>query len=468
MATRFGLLTLAIIISIVHSADVLVINGDNGNPKDRLPLGLCQGDCDNDIQCFGDLTCFMRTGNQPIPGCSGTGIYGKDYCYNPQVSNALTFLASKQKHSYMYPLGNCKGQCFTDMDCAKDLKCFLRRGYERIPGCIGDGVLGKGYCYSSPLNNTFKPLPSPTTAPTQVSTNGKVTYIPGLLNVLKSGLRLSAGLDVRIIAIKNRPVQYANGGQSSINFHQEPDAAAVFLKDNGSGNYYYVSNSETNRSAGVGSIEFDSQGNVLRYRRVLSGTVRNCGGGRSPFNTWLSGEENGKKGFVWEVSPDGSFVGRKTNLVPVGGNYESVAYYFDFVRGQNVYYVTEDSPTGPLVQFIPSENLGTREEMYSIGYHRYLRIDAGNSGTFSWVLDKREATPQHYPNSEGIDVKDGFLYFTSKVDKALFILNLSNGVFVRESTKYGAVRILTRRKLQSKFVTHVNGPLFSLIISLTR
>jgi hypothetical protein len=441
MTIFIGILTLGFMISTIESVNVLVITGDDGNPKDRFPLGLCQGDCDNDIQCFGDLTCFMRTGYQPVPGCSGLGVYGKDYCYKPQVSNSLTFLANEQKHAYMYPLGKCKGQCFTDSDCIKGLKCFLRRANESVPGCIGDGVLGKGYCYAFSPNNIFTPLLSPTTPPSILSSDGTRTYIPGLLNVFKLGLRLSAGLEVRVIAIKDRPVQYSNGSRSSINFHQEPDAAAVFPKEDGSGNYYYVSNSETNHSAGVGSIEFDSHGNVLGYKRVLSGTVRNCGGGRSPFNTWLSGEENDKKGFVWEVSPAGSFFGRKTNLVPIGGNYESVTYYFDPVRGQNIYFVTEDSPTGPIVQFIPSDNLGTREEMYSIGNHRYLRIDAGNSGTFSWVSDKRKATPRLYPNSEGIDVKDSFLYFTSKVHKALFILNLSTGDFERESTKYGAVGI---------------------------
>ena len=267
----------------------------------------------------------------------------------------------------------------------------------------------------------------------------KVTYVPGLLTVVKAGLRLSAGLDVRIIANKDQPVKYDNGGQSLINFHTDPDAAAVFPKKDGSGNYYYVSNSESNVTGGVGSIEFASNGDVLGFKRVLSGTKRNCGGGRSPYNTWLSGEENVKSGFVWEASPGGKFAGRKTNLVAEGGNYESVAYHFDATLGRNVYFVTEDSPNGPVVQFIPSANLGTSSEMYSKGTHRYLRIDTGDFGTFSWVATKAKATPQHYPNAEGIDAKDGFLYFVSKVDKTLFILNLAAGIFTKESTNKGMV-----------------------------
>jgi len=36
----------------------------------RIPLGLCQGDCDNDAQCAPGLKCFQRSGNESIPGCT--------------------------------------------------------------------------------------------------------------------------------------------------------------------------------------------------------------------------------------------------------------------------------------------------------------------------------------------------------------------------------------------------------------
>lgn len=244
-------------------------------------------------------------------------------------------------------------------------------------------------------------------------------------------------MDIRKIATKDQPVQYANGGQSAINFHTAPDGASAFVKEDGSGNYYYVSNSESSSTGGVGSIEFDSNGNVVSYQRVLSNTKRNCSGGRSPFNTWLSCEENLTSGFVWEVSPSGQFQGRKTNLVPYGGNFESVAFQFDESLGGNIYYITEDSATGAVIQFTPSANLGTREEMYSAGTYKFLRIDSGSVGTFSWVDNKSDATPQLYPSTEGIDIKDGLLYFVSKVDKTLFILDLAAGTFTKESTNQG-------------------------------
>ena len=56
-------------------------------------LDNCQGDCDNDSNCNGDLICWQRgnTDSNPIPGCSGDLLAidtanndpGTDYCYDP-------------------------------------------------------------------------------------------------------------------------------------------------------------------------------------------------------------------------------------------------------------------------------------------------------------------------------------------------------------------------------------------------
>jgi Bacterial protein of unknown function (DUF839) len=438
-------------------------DGDNNVPSSAFPLPECSGDCDNDSDCFGDLLCYQRSDLQSVPGCSEDGIKAKDYCYKNSDDATLTYTGDNEKPARSFPLGMCEGDCDSDSDCAGSLRCFQRDGIEHVPGCTGDGISGKDYCSTSGTTasvtpTTVRPTTAiPTTAPAKTATPtisphtnsplqsvnpttpGERTYRPGELTVFKEGLRLSTGLDVRKIATKDQPVQYANGGQSAISFHTAPDGAAVFVKDDGSGNYYYVSNSESSTTGGVGSIEFDSKGNVLGYQRVLSDTKRNCSGGRSPYNTWLSCEENLTSGFVWEVSPSGQFQGRKTNLVPYGGNFETVAFRFDETLGRNVYYITEDSQTGALIQFTPSANLGTREEMYSPGTYKFLRVDSGNVGSFSWVDAKSDATPQFYPSTEGIDIKDGRLYLVSKVDKTLFILDLAAGTFTKESTNQGLV-----------------------------
>lgn len=60
--------------------------GNNGIPSDVFPLGKCQGDCDTDDECAGDLVCFQRDGNEHVPGCSGNDPTANDYCYDPNDS----------------------------------------------------------------------------------------------------------------------------------------------------------------------------------------------------------------------------------------------------------------------------------------------------------------------------------------------------------------------------------------------
>jgi 6-phosphogluconolactonase (cycloisomerase 2 family) len=45
--------------------------GNNGQPSSAFPLGKCQGDCDVDEECDGELVCFHRDGSDPVPGCLG-------------------------------------------------------------------------------------------------------------------------------------------------------------------------------------------------------------------------------------------------------------------------------------------------------------------------------------------------------------------------------------------------------------
>ena len=58
------------------------------------------------------------------------------------------------------------------------------------------------------------------------------------------------------------------------------------------GSFIYVVNSEAEKSGGgVYGIYFDPEGNVLDYKQLLAKTTRNCGGGESPWNTFISCEE---------------------------------------------------------------------------------------------------------------------------------------------------------------------------------
>ena len=68
--------------------------GNNGIPSEVFPLGECQGDCDNDAECAGDLICFKRSANEVVPGCVGPGESKEDYCYNMNPGNPTTVAPS--------------------------------------------------------------------------------------------------------------------------------------------------------------------------------------------------------------------------------------------------------------------------------------------------------------------------------------------------------------------------------------
>ena len=255
-------------------------------------------------------------------------------------------------------------------------------------------------------------------------------------------------MDGRAIAYSNEAVSFTDGSgqQSSAYFHLKPDGANTFPSD--SGGFYYSSNSEVgNGGGGVGVIEFDANGEVIDYYQTLVGTNRNCGGGPTPWKTWISCEESGHTGRVWQTDPSGARSAEQTNVVAFGGNYESFAFddRYEIPR----FFVTEDSSDGALVRYTPGPagmacyNQTKDEDRWCTlheagGTYEYLRITAGNSGTFTWTSSKYSANPNRYKNAEGIDVVNGILIFVSKVRRALFELDLDAGTFTRSSTVSGA------------------------------
>jgi hypothetical protein len=48
-----------------------------------MNLKECEGDCDDDSECGGDLICFERSSGDEVPGCAGSAFESKDYCIRP-------------------------------------------------------------------------------------------------------------------------------------------------------------------------------------------------------------------------------------------------------------------------------------------------------------------------------------------------------------------------------------------------
>eukprot|EP00977_Amphora_coffeiformis_P016670 scaffold5220_cov188-Amphora_coffeaeformis.AAC.2 len=298
---------------------------------------------------------------------------------------------------------------------------------------------------------SMQPTATPTTTTTSAPTT--VTFDPGELTVRQNGLLLSTGLTSRLLATSGRPVVYdtpsdANGQQQSRQvFHSLPDMGACFVDPRNPGGWIYVSNSEVRTAGrgGVGALTFDADGQLVDYQRILTGTTSNCGGGRTPWGAWISCEET-TGGQAWQVDPTGGRAPEVITLGSDGGVFESFAYD-DRNPDDPVFFLTEDIQQGALQRFRVDSSPPDWNDPWNIllgpGTTDFLVLNpngSGTGGTFEWTLNRQRARRSaaiYYPNSEGIDVHDGQLYFVSKVYQEMYTLDLDARTYTVESTDRG-------------------------------
>ena len=238
----------------------------------------------------------------------------------------------------------------------------------------------------------------------------------------RNGVRLPAGYSSRIVA------------ESSVSplagckyvWHASPDGGACFA-DQGGG-WIYVSNSELGDAwGGAGALRFDADGRLIDAYPVLQGTSRNCSGGATPWNSWLSCEEI-DDGRVWECDP----LGVEAAVVrPALGVFRHEAVAVDSLNRK--LYLTEDQVDGCLYRFTPFNYPDL-----SAGKLEAARLVSGDTGRVEWqeIRDplasrtetRFQTSATRFNGGEGIAYFGGKVYFTTKGDNRVWVFDINSQV----------------------------------------
>jgi hypothetical protein len=169
----------------------------------------------------------------------------------------------------------------------------------------------------------------------------------------------------------------------------------------------------------------------------------NCGGGRTPWNTWVSCEEIEFDGLIYQVDPFGERDAQVLKLGSNGGRWESFAYDIRD-RSKPRFFVTEDHNKGTVRRFTAQDPDWDKpwEMLHGDGVVDFLMVHptSNNGGTFEWSSDKEAAKNNartHYPQTEGIDVYEAQLFFVCKRIKQIFTINLDEGTYTNRTTVNG-------------------------------
>lgn len=189
--------------------------------------------------------------------------------------------------------------------------------------------------------------------------------------------------------------------------------------------------------------DFDSAHSLLEYKILLSGSNRNCNGGKTAWDTWISCEEDdNNNGRVWQIDPLGVKEPVQITHGSQGGSWETFAHD---TRDASVLYafLSEDREDGAVQRMTISnpDYANAWDILLNSGPVDYLYLEPTGdfSGTFKWITNEvaaRENARFNYPSTEGMETDGNVLYLISKELNGFFSLNLDAGAYTFEETGF--------------------------------
>lgn len=193
------------------------------------PCGVCQGDCDNDDECAGDLVCHQKAGPASVPGCLDFDKSSANFCVKPRigvspisgapvtgapstrapvkpsptvgvvsgqpaevtrvptaiathVSGTSILLLRKIECSKNNPCAMCQGDCDNDDECEGVLICKHKDTGGSIEGCAGFDNSRSDFCTMPSVGTLNASFPLSVVAAASTQAPAKVWPNTGSVN----------------------------------------------------------------------------------------------------------------------------------------------------------------------------------------------------------------------------------------------------------------------------------------------